>query len=137
MRGIDPNSIVAAEVVDALIGETKNELDGADLGDVFGIAFDAEAPSEADAPVQAKAPAKAKTRKSAARPAADTAQNDALAARVKALRVKMGLSQAAFGKKIGTQQAIVSLMERGKAPSQISKALPAIKRLEKKFGLAR
>jgi len=40
LRGIDQNSIVSAEVVDTLTDGAASELDGADLGDVFGIALD-------------------------------------------------------------------------------------------------
>ena len=42
LRGIDPNSIVAAEVVDAITDGAESELAEADLGDVFGISLDAE-----------------------------------------------------------------------------------------------
>ena len=47
LRGIDPNSIVAAEVVDAITDGAESELADADLGDVFGISIDAE-PGDAE-----------------------------------------------------------------------------------------
>ena len=40
LRGINPDSIVSAEVVDTLTDGASNELENADLGDVFGIALD-------------------------------------------------------------------------------------------------
>ena len=43
LRGIDPNSIIATEVVDALTDGSASELEGADIGDVFGISLDADA----------------------------------------------------------------------------------------------
>lgn len=44
LRGIDPNSIVASEVVDAITDGAKSELEGADIGDMFGISLDDEDP---------------------------------------------------------------------------------------------
>ena len=120
LRGIDPSSIVSAEVVDALTDGASSELDGADLGDVFGIELDGADGGGRDKRVP---------------PVAPDAQErvppvSGLAARVKALRLKLGLSQSAFGKKIGTYQAVVSLMERGKGDSQILSHMSAIERLE-------
>lgn len=42
----------------------------------------------------------------------------------------MGLSQQAFGEVLGTYQAVVSAMERGKADSRIRSFLEKIERLE-------
>ena len=123
LRGIDPNSIVSTEVVDALTCDASSELEGADLGDVFGIALDDEEGSKSGHAGRVTLPDSDATKR--VPPASD------LAARVKALRLKLGLSQAAFGKKIGTYQAVVSLMERGKGDSQILSHMPAIERLEK------
>lgn len=130
LRGIDPNAIVATEMVDALTGDSANELDGADLGDVFGISIDAELQAEPAASAKISRPVR-----HAAKPT--TEPPDQLAARVKELRLKMGLSQSEFGRKIGTYQAVVSLMERGKAAAKISLALPKIVRLEKKYKLSK
>ena len=66
LRGIDPNSIVATEVVDALTDGSASELDGADLGDVFGISLDADAsaPVVADAAREdTRTPVSVRTRK--------------------------------------------------------------------------
>ena len=135
LRGIDPNSIVSAEVVDALTGDASSELEGADLGDVFGIALDEEngggdvaisGGSRSVAIVGRAVSTKPPIARANARPSVSD-----LAARVKVLRLKLGLSQSAFGKKIGTYQAVVSLMERGKGDSQILSHMPAIERLEK------
>ena len=49
---------------------------------------------------------------------------------MKTLRIKMGLSQQAFGEVLGTYQAVVSAMERGKADSRIRAFLERIERLE-------
>ena len=141
LRGIDPNSIVASEMVETLTGETENELEGANLGDVFGISLDGDAAAVAESPGEAapeKAPEAApEKKKKRGRPAKKKGATPlSPAERVRALRQKMGLSQAAFGKEIGTYQAVVSQMELGKAPSQFARALPLIERLEEKYGLA-
>ena len=108
LRGIDPDSIVSAEVVDTLTDGAANELENADLGDVFGIALD-----EADPNI-----------------VQDVRERIPLAVRVKTLRIKLGLSQQAFGERLGTYQAVVSAMERGKADSRIRAFLEKIERLE-------
>ena len=108
LRGIDPDAIVSAEVVDTLTDGAANELENADLGDVFGIALD-----EADPNI-----------------VQDVRERIPLAVRVKTLRIKLGLSQQAFGERLGTYQAVVSAMERGKADSRIRAFLEKIERLE-------
>lgn len=111
LRGIDPASIVSADVVDTLTEGASNELENADLGDVFGIALDDMSGD-------------------GAAPATPAAERIPLAVRVKTLRIKMGLSQQAFGEVLGTYQAVVSAMERGKADSRIRSFLEKIERLE-------
>ena len=108
LRGINPDSIVSTEVVDTLTDGAANELENADLGDVFGIALD-----EADPDV-----------------VQDVRERIPLAVRVKTLRIRLGLSQQAFGERLGTYQAVVSAMERGKADSRIRAFLEKIARLE-------
>ena len=140
LRGINPDSIVSTEVVDTLTDGAANELDNADLGDVFGIALD-EAPG--DVGVRGAPPAlptgggmvttkPPKNRKKKPDPdvVQDVRDRIPLAVRVKTLRIKLGLSQQAFGERLGTYQAVVSAMERGKADSRIRAFLERIERLE-------
>lgn len=140
LRGINPDSIVSTEVVDTLTDGAANELENADLGDVFGIALD-EAPG--DVGVRGAPPAlptgggMAKTKppkEREKRPDPDVVQDVReripLAVRVKTLRIRLGLSQQAFGERLGTYQAVVSAMERGKADSRIRAFLEKIARLE-------
>ena len=110
LRGIDPESIVAADVVDTLTDGSESELEAADLGDVFGIDIDTDSSRQAAKPVRALTPD--------------------FPSRVKALRLKLGLSQTEFGKKIGTHQVGVSLLERGKSRPSAS-ILSAFSELEK------
>lgn len=134
LRGINPESIVSDEVVDTLTGDASSELGGADLGDVFGIALDTQEGAEkacaktrkhhAEVAEVAEKPC-AKTRK----PRAKKEKPD-FAARLKALRTRLGLSQAEMGRKLGSYQVAVSLLERGKkAPD--TKLLAAVAALEK------
>ena len=139
LRGIDPDSIVSTEVVDTLTDGAANELENADLGDVFGIALDetsgdvgvreASAPRAEDGKATKKPP---KGRKKAPKPdvAQDVRERIPLSVRVKTLRLMLGLSQQAFGERLGTYQAVVSAMERGKADSRIRAFLEKIERLE-------
>lgn len=132
LRGIDPDSIVSEEVVETLTDGASSELDNADLGDVFGISLDADAP--AAPPPAPKTARRAKAKEPPSKPspkpavppkakpaakkgktsAAKTASGD-FPARVKALRERLGLSQAALAKRLGTYQVAVSTWERGKA----------------------
>ena len=156
LRGIDPDSIVAAEVVDTLTDGAANELENADLGDMFGIALD-EAPDDggANASSARSEPRAGRDRDAGRAPAVPAASGAApaeqsgrrkktpsrnvprkgldfnpLAARVKTLRLRLGLTQQEFGEKLGTYQAVVSAMERGKADSRIRAFLKKIERLE-------
>lgn len=140
LRGIDPDSIVSTEVVDTLTDGAANELGNADLGDVFGIALDETSGDggERSAPVPpagGRVAAEKSPKERKKKPTRDVARNVAetmsLAERVKKLRIRLGLSQQAFGKKLGTYQAVVSAMERGKADSRIRAFLKKIERLEK------
>ncbi len=117
MRGIDPKNIVTEDVVDTLTGDASSELSGADLGDVFGIALDdVEIPPMPEAKAQPKKQRKQKIEKHSAK--ADRAQDDA--SFVKSARAKLGLSQSALGKKIGSYQVEISLVERGMKPLRAS-----------------
>ena len=108
LRGINPDSIISTEVVDTLTDGAANELENADLGDVFGIALDEANPDIVQ----------------------DVGERIPLAVRVKTLRIRLGLSQQALGERLGTYQAVVSAMERGKADSRIRSFLEKIERLE-------
>ena len=60
LRGIDPDSIVSDEVVETLTEGASNELENADLSDVFGISLDADASAprvQAPAPSHPQGPA--------------------------------------------------------------------------------
>ena len=134
LRGIDPDSIVSDEVVETLTEGASNELENADLSDVFGISLDADAsaplpPPPASKPPRRptpKAPPPKPVHKASpkAKPSPGKAKPDC-AARIKALRTRLGLSQTALAKRLGTYQVAVSLWERGKAtpPPRILAAL--------------
>lgn len=138
LRGIDPDSIVSTEVVDTLTDGAANELENADLGDVFGIALDeTEEPAHAGRetlPEVGRAvstkPPKGRKKTPHADVAQDVRKRIPLSVRVKTLRLMLGLSQQAFGERLGTYQAVVSAMERGKADSRIRAFLEKIERLE-------
>ena len=127
LRGIDPDSIVGADVVDTLTEGAASEIAADDLGDVFGIALDGEIQAEAASPVKEekrKAKAGAKPKVSVARtghakkPEITKAPVDAEddgGALMKSVRRRLGLSQAEMGRRLGTYQAVVSQIERGKA----------------------
>lgn len=158
LRGIDPESIVTAEVVDTLTEGAESELDAADIGDVFGISLDtgAEIAPDADAgpnarPAkkgrQAKAPVKgsrsratevktkpkgSRTRAAAApsSPSSATPPAADFPARIRAYRARTGLSQGALGKLLGTHQVGVSLLERGRTAPR-PEILAAFEKLER------
>ena len=143
LRGIDPGSIVSDQVVETLTEGAESEIDAADIGDVFGIELDTptEVPKESPKAKKAKAsaevsrkPPKAKEAKVSAEAPKESPKAkenvDSFPARIRALRSRMGLSQAAFGKLLGTHQVGVSLLERGLATPR-PEILSALKRLEK------
>lgn len=133
LRGIDPDSIVSAEVVDTLTSGAENELDAADLGDVFGISLDAEADVPAALPEPKKTSAKSARSAKLATPVPPAVPVSGFPARLKALRTRLGLSQGALGKKLGSYQMAISLLERGlKAPD--AKMLAAVAALEQTGG---
>ncbi len=145
MRGIDPKNIVTEDVVDTLVSDSTSELAESDLGDVFGIELDdVEVPKPADpepvdpkpvdpTPASQKPVKKATVRRSNAkrqdvRPTEikgpDVKRADAPlsedkyadAELVKSIRTRLGLSQSAFARKLGTYQVEISLVERGLKP---------------------
>ena len=87
LRGVDPQSIISSEaVVDTLTADASSELASSDLGDVFGISLDAEVPE---------------------RPIEDTPTF------FRETRKRLGLTQTEFAKRLGTNQATISAIERG------------------------
>lgn len=133
LRGIDPASIVATDVVDALTAGAESEIDADDIGDVFGIELDTAVPAPDTA-----APARAAKPKKASNPpkAPDTAAPATLrnfATRLKALRSRLGLSQEGMARKLGSYQVAISLLERGRKEPD-AKTLAAVDALEKGDG---
>ena len=104
LRGIDPANIIGADVVDTLTEGAASEIAADDLGDVFGIALDGEIP------VESVSPAKKPQLKKA--PVNSEGDGGAL---MKSVRQRLGLSQAEMGRRLGTYQAVVSQIERGRA----------------------
>lgn len=112
LRGIDENELVGADVVDTLTAGVASEIAPENLANVFGMEFD----SLTDA-LPANVPA------SKAKPTAGKGTPPVVEwtpETIRALRAKLGLSQAAFGKLCGTSQTIVSQWERG-----VSRVKPA------------
>ncbi len=145
MRGIDPKNIVTEDVVDTLVSDSASELAESDLGDVFGIELDdVDVPRPADPePADPKpvdpTPASAKPVKKVASRCSNAKRSDvrsvevkrpdakspdarisedkyADAELVKYVRLRLGLSQSAFARKLGTSQVEISLVERGRKP---------------------
>ena len=95
LRGIDPEKIIGADVVETLTDGTSSELEAENLGDVFGISLDAEVPTS--------------TAAKRVHPATDGAEL------MKSTRRRLGLSQSAMSARLGTYQMMISQIERGKA----------------------
>ena len=132
LRSIDPKEIVAAEVVDTVTSGAEAEIASDDLAATFGISLDGlddivppAAKPEPDValpskPFTALSPkpvaesiATPKKKRAGRKPEPEPFKlSDAVV--VKQLRLKLKLSQGAFGKLIGTSQPIISLIERGK-----------------------
>jgi len=115
LRGVDPQSIVSAEaVVDTLTGDAESEIASSDLGDVFGIALDAEVPMdipptavESSPRVDKKSPSR---RAWAAKNRPDIKDAAAL---FKETRRRLGLTQASLALRLHTNQTTISMIERG------------------------
>lgn len=120
LRGIDPANIVGEDVVDTLTEGAASEIASDDLGDVFGIALDADVPMEEPRPKPTKSKSKtARPRsgvpgKTIAVEASDAA-GDSDGGLMRTVRLRLGLSQAEMGQRFGTYQAVISQIERGKA----------------------
>ncbi|MCQ2395512.1 MAG: SWIM zinc finger family protein [Kiritimatiellae bacterium] len=119
LRGIDPASIVGADVVDTLTEGAASEIAADDLGDVFGIALDGEIPVEAELSAKEEKPKASVVRAGCQKksevtkvPVNSEGDDGAL---MKSVRLRLGLSQAEMGRRLGTYQAVVSQIERGKA----------------------
>ncbi len=136
LRGIDPDAIVASEVVETLTEGTEAEIDTADLGGVFGISLDTEPPPETGRKTSGKKPSTSSSGKKATTPRAvpkkagrkpsgrgtmskkttgkKAAEDDGkLLLRT---RQRLGLSQTEMGRRLGTYQMKISMIERGKLP---------------------
>ena len=129
LRGVDPQSIISSEaVVDTLTADASSELASSDLGDVFGISLDAEVPPEtADEPVERQAP----TPKLRPRDPEKTAVTVDLNTQTifKETRKRLGLTQTEFAKRLGTNQATISAIERGGKNLRAAKLLDRVKML--------
>ena len=120
LRGIDPANIVGEDVVDTLTEGAASEIASDDLGDVFGIALDAEVPVEEVSPAPKKAKVKAVPGKSDVQTKTIPMERSGFAdgsngGLMKSVRLRLGLSQSEMGTRLGTYQAVISQIERGKA----------------------
>ena len=129
LRGVDPQSIISAEtVVDTLTSDASSELASSDLGDVFGISLDAEVPPETvDEPVERLAPTP-KLRPRYPEKTAVTADPNTPTI-FKETRKRLGLTQTEFAKRLGTNQATISAIERGGKNLRAAKLLDRVKML--------
>lgn len=139
LRGVDAQSIVSAEtVVDTLTADAASELASGDLGDVFGISLDEEIPA---APEQAAVTEKTEPKSlpenppcvSARKKSVPTRKTDPIGADVVAFfretRRRLGLTQAQLATQLGTNQATISVIERGGKCPRASRLFEALKKL--------
>ena len=129
LRGVDPQSIISAEtVVDTLTADVSSELASSDLGDVFGIALDAEVAQETvEVPVAKRSP----TPKLRPRLPESTAvaADPNVQALFKETRKRLGLTQTEFAKILGTNQTTISAIERGGKSVRAAMLLDRVKKL--------
>ena len=129
LRGVDPQSIISSEaVVDTLTADASSELASSDLGDVFGISLDAEVlPETEEVPVEKQPP----TPKLRPRyPEKTTVAADPNTPTIfKETRKRLGLTQTEFAKRLGTNQATISAIERGGKNFRAAKLLDRVKML--------
>ena len=112
LRGVDPQSIISAEtVVDTLTADASSELASSDLGDVFGISLDEDVPDATEKTCPSE------------RPMEDTPTF------FKETRKRLGLTQVEFAKRLCTNQATISAIERGGKNLRAAKLLDRVKML--------
>ena len=151
LRGIDPGELLStAGAVDALTASAGDapEIDAAALGDVFGVSFDEPAAVESPKSKVESPKSKVESRKSkvnslksqidppkpkAARRKAKSGTAEAdqepwTAVRVSVLRRTLGLTQKAFGERLGLSNVAVCYIETGRKPVP-SELAPALERL--------
>ena len=129
LRGVDPQSIISSEaVVDTLTADASSELASSDLGDVFGISIDGEvSPETAEEPV-VKQPQTPKLRPRYPEKSAVSADLNSQSF-FKETRKRLGLTQTEFAKRIGTNQATISAIERGGKSFRAAMLLDRVKML--------
>ena len=129
LRGVDPQSIISSEaVVDTLTADASSELASSDLGDVFGISLDAEVPSEIEeVPAEKQSPTpKLRPRYQEKMAVATDPDTPTI---FKETRKRLGLTQTEFAKRLGTNQATISAIERGGKNLRAAKLLDRVKML--------
>ena len=141
LRGVDPQSIISSEaVVDTLTADASSELASSDLGDVFGISLDAEVVEPEDsglACASVTSASKVCGDRNVAAPAGvtsvevETARGGDIpvAAFFRETRKRFGLTQTEFAKRLGTNQATISAIERGGKNLRAAKLLDRVKML--------
>ncbi len=100
LRGVDENELIGANVVDVLTEGVASEIAPESLADVFGMDFDSLDEIKSEIKPVASLPA----------------SPEWTPEKVTALRKKLGLTQAAFAKKLDTSGASVCLWEKGRNP---------------------
>jgi uncharacterized Zn finger protein len=116
LRGVDENELIGADIVDTLTEGVVPEIAAENLADVFGMEFDSLEDIKPDLkPV--KAGVKPVTEKWTP-------------GKIVAMRKKLGLTQAEFGKKLDTSGTSVCFWEKGKSPVPL-RFIPKLDALEK------
>ena len=129
LRGVDPQSIISAEtVVDTLTADASSELASSDLGDVFGISLDEEVPLETAEKTVGKQAPPPKLRPRYPEKSVVSADLNSQSL-FKETRKRLGLTQAEFAKRLGTNQATISAIERGGKNLRAAKLLDRVKML--------
>ena len=130
LRGVDPQSIVSAEtVVDSLTAGASSELASSDLGDVFGIALDAEMPEAPEPEVPPSKPSARRKAKNTVARTKDESEAGSVAALFKETRRRLGLTQAEVARRLGTNQTTISIIERGGKCGRASFLFDALRKL--------
>ena len=141
LRGVDPQSIISSEaVVDTLTADASSELASSDLGDVFGISLDEEVPESEKSGLAGASDTcvsggcgdrnvAAPTGSSSGKVGTARGGGTPVATLFKETRKRLGLTQAEFAKRLGTNQATISAIERGGKNLRAAKLFDRVKML--------
>lgn len=123
LRGIDPAGLIGSGLVDSLTSGANPEIASENIGNIFGIEFDA--PDEHPAPVPAEKPEPVKNATPQSLPVSCEWTPD----QIRAFRKSAGLTQKDFGKLLDTSNTTICFWEKGwsKVPLGVRKKLDQLK----------